>query len=426
MDVEKASFNKIIIFMIIMIFSGSFSTIIIKIIVSSEIKLVEGDTNPNFNHPWYIAYMVFIGELLCLIPYYIIKFCIKKENKSQETVNFMENKEENSYHFMRQSTNNASSNTNTKPDINIFIIIIPTIFDLLSSSLLIISLNFLASSTYQMLRGSYIIFIAIASIHFLKRKIFSHNWLGMALVLIGLIVVGINSIIEANNNDDDESINTTSWGLLLIILSQLLQACLFISEEFLMTSYKCEPLKLAGMEGMWGTIFYSILIFCAYYIPCPIQSDEISYYFCSKIGEKYYLENIYNAVHVLTNNTIILLLNILFILVIGLLATVGIWITKNVSATARSIVDTVRVIIVWLFFTTIHISKKTDEHFKGIQLIGFILLVAGNIIYNEVIVLPFWGLNKNIQKSVKQQIDDATSSTDVDDQQQNRIVLSRW
>lgn len=44
---------------------------------------------------------------------------------------------------------------------------------------------------------------------------------------------------------------------------------------------------------------------------------------------------------------------------------------------------------------------KGHESFKVLQLIGFAILVFGILLYNEIIVLPFLGFNKNITLSAK-------------------------
>lgn len=33
------------------------------------------------------------------------------------------------------------------------------------------------------------------------------------------------------------------------------------------------------------------------------------------------------------------------------------------------------------------------ESFQGLQLVGFVILIAGTLLYNEIIVLPFGGFN---------------------------------
>jgi len=63
------------------------------------------------------------------------------------------------------------------------------------------------------------------------------------------------------------------------------------------------------------------------------------------------------------------------------------------SSPVRAVVDNLRTIIVWLFFMIV--PTNIPEEFRWLQLIGFILLVVGTVIYNEVLVLPCGGFDQN-------------------------------
>ena len=92
---------------------------------------------------------------------------------------------------------------------------------------------------------------------------------------------------------------------------------------------------------------------------------------------------------------------ILYIFSIALFNFVGISVTKYASSPARAVVDTIRTIFVWLFFLLPIVNKCNREHFNWLQLVGFVILVLGTVIYNEVLVLPFMGLNENIASAIK-------------------------
>ena len=81
---------------------------------------------------------------------------------------------------------------------------------------------------------------------------------------------------------------------------------------------------------------------------------------------------------------------------IALYNFVGINLTQLVSSTARAIVDTVRTVFVWLFFLIPWDFgiEGIREYFYVLQFFGFILLISGTIIYNEIIELKFCGLDK--------------------------------
>lgn len=72
--------------------------------------------------------------------------------------------------------------------------------------------------------------------------------------------------------------------------------------------------------------------------------------------------------------------------------------TKYINALARSIGDVTRTILVWMvgIIVTLTAGSKypnykwelIDGGVIAVQLVGFVILVAGNLIYNGMIKLP--------------------------------------
>ena len=71
----------------------------------------------------------------------------------------------------------------------------------------------------------------------------------------------------------------------------------------------------------------------------------------------------------------------------------GVAITKYATAAQRSTVDTSRTLLIWIFSLALG-----WESFLGLELLGFVLLVLGTLIYNEIYVVPigFMSFNTNI------------------------------
>ena len=60
-----------------------------------------------------------------------------------------------------------------------------------------VGLTLTTASTYQMLRGSVIIFTGLLSSVYLKRKQHSFHWFGMLFVVAGATIVGVASMLQA-------------------------------------------------------------------------------------------------------------------------------------------------------------------------------------------------------------------------------------
>lgn len=62
----------------------------------------------------------------------------------------------------------------------------------------------------------------------------------------------------------------------------------------------------------------------------------------------------------------------------------GISVTKEISATTRTVLDSVRTLVIWLFGLSV-----SWEHYSTLQLFGFILLVIGIMTHNDVLFRPY-------------------------------------
>ena len=115
---------------------------------------------------------------------------------------------------------------------------------------------------------------------------------------------------------------------------------------------------------------------------------------------------------------------IFYIISIATYNIVGINLTKLVSSTARAVVDTVRTVFIWLFFLLFEPVPGVHEHFYVLQLIGFILLVTGTLIYNEIVTIPYFGLDyytrDNIAKREKENKNKEVAQPD----ERERLYLS--
>ncbi len=93
---------------------------------------------------------------------------------------------------------------------------------------------------------------------------------------------------------------------------------------------------------------------------------------------------------------------LLFTVSIAMFNYVGISVTKYVSAAARAVLDSIRTVLVWLFFLTMpFVPVKAKEYFSYLQAAGFIFLIIGTILFNEVLVLPCCGFNLYTREMLK-------------------------
>ena len=369
----------------LMILTGSINTI------SNKLQNDSVSLGRKYNHVWFITFCMFFGEIFCFIVY--LFNTSGGDSKKTPLVDESQIKDEEF--------------TKELPEATPFNLIIPALCDFFGSTLMTFGLSMMAGSIYQMFRGSLIIFTAIFSVIFLKNKLYKHHFLALFFVISGLMLVGLSSELFPPDNDPEcgsgGDSKTSITGIILVIIAQLFSATQFIVEEKFMKNYKCHPLKAVGWEGIWGASFYLIFLIIFQFIPCGDNwNTDLRKDICSQneAGE-YLLENSIFAFKQMGNDGKLLFYVILYIFSIALFNFVGISVTKYASSPARAVVDTIRTIFVWLFFLLPIVNKCNREHFNWLQLVGFVILVLGTVIYNEVLVLPFMGLNENIASAIK-------------------------
>jgi drug/metabolite transporter (DMT)-like permease len=88
------------------------------------------------------------------------------------------------------------------PKFNAFIFIIPALFQMFAKCLSFYSLMLTYASSYQTLRGASIVFTALLTKLFLKRKIAWIRWFGILIITVGLILIGVTDMLMATSPDN--------------------------------------------------------------------------------------------------------------------------------------------------------------------------------------------------------------------------------
>lgn len=73
----------------------------------------------------------------------------------------------------------------------------------------------------------------------------------------------------------------------------------------------------------------------------------------------------------------------------------GITTTKVASAAQRATIDTSRTLIIWIMSCLLGL-----EPFHWQAIFGFVFLVFGTLLYNEIFVIPFWGFDANTKEKI--------------------------
>ncbi|OXU21170.1 hypothetical protein TSAR_000458 [Trichomalopsis sarcophagae] len=333
---------------IMMVVTGSFNTLSVKYADRQVVAGYDGELR-HFTHPFMQSSFMFIGEMMCLLVFKLA-FCY--------------------YSRLGNGTVDTSNLTKGSRTFSPLILFIPAACDMTATSMNYIGLNMTYASSFQMLRGAVIVFTGLLSLGFLNKKMGTREWTGIIFVILGLLLVGLSDFITMK----DQKVNTNSvlTGDLLIITAQIITAVQMVVEEKYVAGQDIPPLQAVGWEGFFGFIGIGLLMIPFNYISAsPPFADNT----------RGTLEDTVDAFVQIGNSGRLLMAIIGIMLSIAFFNFAGISVTKELSATTRMILDSVRTIVIWAFSLAFQWQK-----FHYLQLIGFSILFIGMSCYNNVVI----------------------------------------
>ena len=273
-----------------------------------------------------------------------------------------------------------------------------SVCDMTGISLSYFALTLTSVSSYEMLKGSVIIFTGINSKLFLKRQMSWKKWASMVVILIGLIIVGLADVIQPADKVGDENnatLNSTFEhvifgsevdakcntsgnvlsnevvGDIMIVGAQIFMSFQFVYEEKVLSSYDIAPLQAVGWEGLYGLIIMSVLLVPLSYI------DLGSCIFSNSPSPPWTLEDPIDGFIQLGNNGLLLFLFCFYVVLVAFYMYESIAVTKEFNATTRMVLESTRSVIVWIVSVCVG-----WQHFQYLQLIGFCVMTIGIFLYN--------------------------------------------
>jgi drug/metabolite transporter (DMT)-like permease len=360
-----------------MLFTGTINTIVIKFQDLQHVKGIGKLPPAPFEHPFTQTTVMFLGEFCCLFAYVVMTLISRFKKKGKEDL-------------VEESSPINELSTKKSKKANPLFFIIPALCDLLGTSLLNLGLIYTYASVYQMLRGMLVVFNALLATIFLKKKYYPHHWGSVLLILIGLAVVGYASVMNAG--EGLHVARSPVLGAILVVTAQIFFAIQFVVQEKFLSQFEIVPLQCVGYEGFWGVMLTIMFLFVLYWVP---GSDYGS------------VESVPYALGQIIVHPPLLIAILTAVASIAFFNFFGITITKRIGSTTRSVIDSCRTMFIWIFSLIIG-----WESFKWLQLVGFVILVTGTFLFNEVIVIPYynaWYLKKKaadeerkmIQKGIK-------------------------
>lgn len=266
-------------------------------------------------------------------------------------------------------------------EVNMLLFAVPGFCDVLGSGLSAVGIMFISAAVWQMMRGSLILCTSALSVIFLKRRLKPFHYVALGLTICGLYVIGCAALSEAHLVAPGSTEGSVAIGICFTLLAQLASSAQCTFEEYLLQGKKVSAKLTVAMEGFWGIIAQGVLLVIFTNIPGSDNGTLESWpdtttMYCSLPGSE-----------------MLLTLTLTYMVSIAMYNLAGLKVTKSISAVTRCLVDSCRILVVW--FISLGMYYFGDQRYgvpwtnaSYVQVLGFILLIAGTLIYNEVLHVP--------------------------------------
>lgn len=322
--------------------------------------------NQNFTCPLlFQVLLMFLGMFICFI-FEIITVC-----RQDRTV-----RESNKRDKFKQYCYDLISNWRIQ--LILFLLAILDLSEFIGLSILFLAENYEDNRLLNTTRMLEFLFVGFMYYFFLKTSLHRHNYISLLIIISGMIMVmfGQNKLF------------TFQPILLTTIFSNLFYACLEIIEKWLMDKKFISLYEIIFCEGLYGLII--ILILCLIGSKVECQSWM---YLCatgeSVINLNIILKEVFSFYSYLIEVLIYVITSSGYNIFIHLC-------NKDLGPTHHIVSEALASMVVML--VSLILSERKIS--LWMQIVGHILIVMGTLVYNEIIIFHFLGMNKNTKDEI--------------------------
>ncbi|KAG6005511.1 hypothetical protein E4U21_007905 [Claviceps maximensis] len=271
----------------------------------------------------------------------------------------------------------------------VMLIAMPAICDICGTTLMNVGLLLVAASIYQMTRGALVLFVGVFSVVFTRKRLHLFQWLSLFGVVSGVALVGLAGALWPDEKKASQTGGPTAdmsaeaglsnaaraiIGVLLIAGAQIFTATQFVLEEWMLENSTIAPIKVVGWEGLFG---FSVTVLVMIVMHLFVGRTDAGKYGPFDLAEGFRQMSQHN----------IWISSVLIMISIGGFNYFGLSVTRSVSATSRSTIDTCRTLFIWI--VSLGLGWET---FKFLQIIGFAMLVYSTFVFNGLVNPPLKSL----------------------------------
>ena len=279
------------------------------------------------------------------------------------------------------------------------LMIIPSVFECVAFCLGTYAQILMALSLAMIMKGAKVVFSAIFTVTFLKRKLWAYHWAAVALCVAGLAVAGGSEYL--NNSDN---VGTILLGTAMLLGCECLKAFHIIFDEKMFKTNKCDVTYVVGLEGLYAcTLLIPMTLLAWLAIP---GNDGGSF------------ENLKDTFFRIGDSSTITGILCVYPITVLIVTIAGAMVTKHLSGVHNALISVSRSILIWALELIFFYCAPTElgemygvewKQFTYLKLIGFVLVIVATLVYDEDIKIPFLFKYPTPEEPTKQTQEDTIS-----------------
>ena len=362
------------------------------------------------NHQLIGSAIFFLSQMFCIFLEIISNYLQVRRSKKKGKTTLIVNNE------MIEEDNEHSQVIKEKQSNLIFYVILCCVLEFcVYTGLNLFLTNPGVVQTIQLeMRALPIFVMAFLNIFFLKLPFYKHHLFSCVIIFIGFFSILLYHYINLPiNNDHLVSLYVT----LLFAVLKIIRAIKEMLDTYLLQEKYVSPFKLLFYQGVSGLVLSLFVGFCLQYMSCTQTAQTVINY-CQQNNNK--VESFDNFFTSINNwKSIALLIGVIITTIIIEVCRMQ---TKHyLTAIHRGLSCAASAVINWFLYLQFFEKKKVNY----LELIGFVIILLGELIYCEVFICYFLGLEENTKKMIdkrnadegeieKQSINDLEKKTELE------------
>ena len=231
-----------------------------------------------------------------------------------------------------------------------------------------------------------IFFMSLLSWKFLQMQIYNHHLVSIGFIGIGFLIIFTDLFVAI-----ELTITQKILVIILFLVIHFFYSIKQINDKYLMEHKYISPFLLLFFEGVSGVILTFVTYAIAYLVECK---EEWNFCTTGPVFETFSkdLKDLANNVNVSA------LLYLLLLLFSSSGLNIFLMLTKNYfSPSHRSVSDTMNAFFAWI----VNFFFDWNNNWSFIKVIGYVFIMIGCCIFNEIILLKFWDLDKDTKGNIE-------------------------